>query len=134
MTANTTNAPPSLHSSSEADSGGCKAWRRANLRSLCDSEALLEMARGLPKRGASKRMAARLDLAPAALSNMIHGVKNIGDEAARHIETQLGQIIGSLDKPPFSISFDTQAAHDEAVALLSAAKAANSSTVSAALF
>lgn len=127
MTANTPNATASAINESEADSVGCKAWRRANLRSLCDSEALLEMARGLPKRGSSKRMAARLGLAPAALSNMIHGVKNIGDEAARHIEIQLGQIIGSLDKPPFSISFATQAELDEALAILSAAKAAKES-------
>lgn len=127
MTANTTNPTPSAPSESEADSVGCKAWRRANLRSLCDSESLLEMARGLPKRGSSKRMAARLGLAPAALSNMIHGVKNIGDEAARHIETQLGQIIGSLDKPPFSIRFETQAELDEALTILSAAKAAKES-------
>ena len=59
-------------------------------------------------------MAMRLGLAPAALSNMLHGVKNIGDEAARAIESKLGEQPGSLDAPPFCLAFDSQADLDKA--------------------
>ena len=97
---------------------GCKAWRRANLGSLCKREADIEISAGMPARGSSKRMAARLGLAPAALSNMVHGVKNIGDEAARSIESKLGEGAGSLDIPPLAIVFGTEQELAAAKALL----------------
>lgn len=97
---------------------GCKAWRRANLGALCKREAEIETTSGMPARGSSKRMAARLGLAPAALSNMIHGVKNIGDEAARSIESKLGETAGSLDIPPFALVFSSAAELEAAKAAL----------------
>lgn len=84
---------------------GCKAWRRANLAALCESASAKDAAQGLPLRGAAKRMAQRLSIAPAALSNLVHGVKNMGDETARGIESSLGLPLGAIDAPPHSIAF-----------------------------
>lgn len=78
---------------------GCKAWRQERLAALCAQAKLDEEASGLPSRGAAKRMADRLGIAPTALSNMLHGAKNIGDEAARAIEARLGLAPGALDAP-----------------------------------
>lgn len=82
---------------------GSKAWRRERLASLLGDAALHDQASGLPLRGASRRMADRLGLAPTALSNMARGAKSIGDAAARAIETKLGLAPGALDAPPLSI-------------------------------
>ena len=82
---------------------GCKAWRQARLASLCHEAKIAEEAQGLPARGSARRMAARLGLAPTALSNMLHGAKNIGDEAARSIESSLGLEPGGLDSPLFGL-------------------------------
>ena len=120
MILETRATPPNTQREAKAEMIGCKAWRRANLASLCQREAERETATGLPARGSSKRMAARLGLAPAALSNMLHGVKNIGDEAARSIESKLGESLGTLDTPPFSVLFSSQAELDEARAKLAA--------------
>jgi hypothetical protein len=106
-----------------APSVGCKAWRRANLAALCAQACAVDAKAGYPARGGSKRMAMRLGLAPAALSNMLHGVKNIGDEAARSIESKLGQAPGSLDAPPFCLAFDSQSQLDAAKALLGPSRA-----------
>lgn len=100
---------------------GCKAWRKANLERLCKIRASAEIARGLPARGSAKRMAAMLCIAPAALSNMLHGVKNIGDEAARSIEAKLEIEAGSLDTPPFSLTFADEATFQAAKDALLAA-------------
>lgn len=100
---------------------GCKAWRRANLRALFAKSLLADAQASLPARGAAKRMAAKLSLAPAALSNMIHGVKNIGDEAARAIEERLGEAPGSLDAPSLCLAFETQEELDRAKAILAKA-------------
>lgn len=89
------------------DAVGCKAWRRARLDALCREAAERDVAQGLKHRGAAQRMAARLDLAPTALSNMVHGAKNIGDESARSIESKLGLEPGALDAPPLSLTCET---------------------------
>ena len=65
-------------------------------------------------------MAERLGLAPTALSNMVHGAKNLGDEAARSIEAKLGLRPGSLDAPLRSLVCDS----DEELAAMAAALAA----------
>ena len=109
MTQDTKPTTTKIEQETKTEMIGCKAWRRSNLVSLCQREAERETAKGLPARGSSKRMAARLSLAPAALSNMLHGVKNIGDEAARSIEIKLEEPLGSLDTPPFSLVFSSQA-------------------------
>lgn len=97
---------------------GCKAWRRANLRTLCEAATLHDLSQGLPRHGASKRIAGRVGLAPAALSNMLHGVKNIGDAAARLLESKLSQPQGSLDAPPLALAFSTLDELSHAKALL----------------
>lgn len=100
---------------------GCKAWRQARLDSLCAQSKLAEQALGLPARGSAKRMADRLGLAPTALSNMLRGAKNIGDCAARAIESRLGLEPGALDAPLFcSIGAD-----DAELEAMSAALAAH---------
>lgn len=94
-----------MASTIERNMVGCKGWRRANLAMACAEAARLDAENGLPLRGSAKRMAQRLSLAPAALSNLLHGVKNMGDETARAIESTLGMQPGSLDEPPYSITF-----------------------------
>lgn len=108
-----------MASAIDKDMVGCKAWRRANLAAICAEASRLDAENGLPIRGSGKRMAQRLSLAPAALSNLLHGVKNMGDEAARAIEAALAMRPGSLDEPPYSISFpDAQSVQAAREALL----------------
>lgn len=102
MQPQTTTAIPS-RSERARNSVGCKAWRRANLEALLRQASERESAEGLPVRGAGRRMAARLGVAPTALSNMARGAKSIGDAAARSIEARLELSAGSLDAPPLSI-------------------------------
>jgi hypothetical protein len=110
---------------------GCKAWRQARLALLCQqarsSDEADGMGMGMGARGSSRRMAERLGIAPTALSNMIHGAKNIGDEAARSIESRLGLEPGLLDAPPLCLACHTPEellAMEHALRLLRSGKAA----------
>lgn len=73
------------------------AYRKANLRALLSSRTRRESTNGLQARGASKRFAATIGIAPAALSNMLNGVKSCGRKMARSIEAALGLDSESLD-------------------------------------
>ena len=102
---------------------GSKLWRQERLRSLAAEAKEIDAKSGLPSHGANKRFAQRLGIAPTALSNMVHGIKPIGDEAARNIEIKLGLDAGSLDAPPFCIRFATQQELLAAQAAIAGAKA-----------